>query len=494
MSDQHIWGKAAAPARLGFCLLLCTVLLSLPACTSRKASQESPELPARHWLDESPGVPMEKRDKIESAVPNLYDTEKVFSFDDCVYLAIQQSPMLVNSAVDVETKKLQRTDAVWQYLPEPRMTMTVSSNLTRYNSNEKDIPTDYGRTKMTIGFHAHFPNPVVTYFNHQVQKLMVELAISTHRKAIADVIRQIADIYLRLDAQRRILELQESLLPMGREQISYWQQVEAVDGQQGIMVDMARQQERQMQLQREKLSMEETMLRTRLKILAGIDPQQQLKLDVQDASAILRDFDGRAIAWEDRWAVSEDELLVRTQVRLHDYNIMVAWAQYIPDMTIRLNNAPPSGQYQPARGTEDTFVHLDFDFPLLDWGRRYRNVQVARMDKAKAFHEQARMRTDFSNKWLQAEQRVRLAETSLKIAENRLETSRMDYKETEIAFREGLGDFPQFLLKRENVVNDNIQVIEAELELELAKLEWMYLAGMLQERYLGLPAKEIGKE
>ncbi len=65
-------------------------------------------------------------------------------------------------------------------------------------------------------------------------------------------------------------------------------------------------------------------------------------------------------------------------------------------------------------GAEDTFLHLSFDFPLIDWGRRYRGVQTARMQKAQAFHDLARKRTEYSNKWLEAEQKASLAQTELK--------------------------------------------------------------------------------
>lgn len=472
-------------------MTLCMALLFLAACTSQKASQNAPELPARHWLEEAPGVPVENKAKLESAVPNLYDPDKTFRFDDCVYLTIQQSPMLVNSAVDLEIKRLQLTDAIWQYLPEPRMTLTASSNLTQYNSNEQDKPSDYGQPKFQVGFYASFPNPLATYFNHQVQKIMVSLAISAHRKAIGAALTQIAEIYLKLEAQRKIMEQQKSLLPLNKELIAYWQQVEAVEGRQGVSVNMARQKERQAQLQVEKSEMEAVMLQTKLKILAGVDPRQKLKLDTSDADSILRGFNGHDLQWENRWPATEDELIVRTQVVLNDYNIMVAWAKYVPDMTISVNNNPPSGQYQPAKGTADTFVHLNFDFPLLDWGRRYRGVQTARMGKAKAFHEQARQRSDYSNKWLQSEQRVSMAETSKKLAKNSLDVAEMEYKEAEIAFREGVGDFPAVMNKKEAVVNSRIKYINAELELDLAQLEWMDVANVLQERYLGLPAKEI---
>lgn len=471
-------------------LALCIILASF-GCASHKASQKAPELPPKHWLEEAPGVPVENREKLQAAVPNLYNPDKVFTFDDCVFLTIQQSPMLVNSAVDLEIKKLQLTDAVWQYLPEPRMTVMASSNLTRNNEGSKDVPGNYGQTMFRVGFYARFPNPVGTYFNHQVQKIMVNLGISAHRKAIGSAINQIAEIYLKLEARRKILELQKSLLPLTKEVSKYWQQVEAVEGRQGVSLSVARQKERQAELKVERSAIQEIMLRTKLKIMAGVDPQQRLEVDTKDAATILRDFDGRKLAWESRWAVTEDELIVRAQVKLNDYNIMVAWAKYVPDMTIHVNNNPPAGQYQPAHGREDTFVHLNFDFPLLDWGSRYRGVQTARMGKAMAFQEQARKRTDYANKWQEAEQRVGLAETTLKIARNTLDVAEMEYKEAEINFREGIVQFPEVAGKKQAMVDALISHIEAAVDYDLARLQWMDLANVLQEQYLGQPEKEI---
>ncbi|MEG2173739.1 MAG: TolC family protein [Desulfovibrionaceae bacterium] len=470
-------------------LLLCLLLAS--ACTSQKATQKAPELPARHWLEESPGIPIEKKAQMEAAVPNLYDPNKKFMFDDCVYLSIQQSPMLVNSAVELETRRLQLTDAIWRYLPEPRMNLVASTNMTQQNQGSSDVPSDYGSAKFRIGFSAEFPNPLLTYFNAEVQKLSVGLAIATHRKAVGNVIKQIAEIYLNMQAQTQIMEEQKTLLPLTKKTTEYWKQVEATDGRQGAMVEISRQKEREAELKVEKSQMQATMQRTKLKIIAGVEPQQQLTVDAHNANTILDGFDGYKTTWEERWNRTEDELLVRTQVKLQDYNIMVAWAAYVPDMSIQVNNNPPSGQYQPVHGKEDTFVHLSFDFPLLDWGRRYRGVQTARMGKAKAFHEQARKRTDYSNKWLQAEQRVALADTSYKIAKNSLEVAELEWKQADISFNEGTEQFPTLLSQKERLVNSRIEVIKAELEVKLAKLQWMELASLLQERYIGPPAKEV---
>lgn len=489
-------GAPALPSRRSrFCavLLPCLTLLLLlaPACTSNKATQKAPELPPRHWLDETPGVPVENKAKLEAAVPNLYDPEKMFRFDDCVFLTIQQSPMLVNSAVDLEIKKVELTDAIWKYLPEPRMTLQASSNLTRNNEGSDDVPDNYGQPMFRVGFYAQFPNPLMTYFNHQVQQVMVNLAITTHRKAIGAAIKDIAEIYLKLEAQRNIMEVQKTMLPLSRELTAYWKQVEAVDGRQGVSLTLSKQKEREAELKLERTQVQDVMLRTKLKILAGVDANQRLNLDTTDADSILGNFDGKKLNWEDRWPLTEDELLVRAQVKLQDYNIMVAWAKYVPDMTIHVNNNPPAGQYQPAKGREDTFVHLTFDFPLLDWGSRYRGVQTARMQKAKAFQEQARLRTKYSNTWLEAQQRLNLAETSLKIAQNTLEVAQMEAKEAEINFREGIEAYPMVATRKESVVAARIAFIQAELEYNLARLDWMDVANVLQERYLGPPAKEV---
>lgn len=472
-------------------LLIAGMAFSLIACSSNKAGIKSPELPPRHWLDEAPGVPVENKEKLDAALPNLYDPAKTFNFEECVFLTIQQSPMLVNSAVEIEIKRLALTDAVLKYLPEPRMTVTVSNNLTQYNTDMRDTPGDYGRTNVRCGFYAAFPNPVATYFEHKAQRILLNLAIATHRKAVGEVIYEIAKAYLTLQAQRKILAAEKELQPLNRELIAFWKEVENVEGKQGVAIDLARQGLKESEIKLDKTGMQEAMDRTRLKIIAGVNPDQRFDVNTESAADILQGFDGHKLRWEERWKATEDDLLLRAQVRLGDYKIMVAWAQYVPDMNIQVNAYPPAGQYQPPSGQEDTFLHLNFDFPLLDYGRRYRGVQTARMEKAQAFHEMARKRTDYSNSWLEAEQGVALAHTEMQLAKNHYETAEMQNREARISFDSGLAELPQVVDTRKAMVNAKIELIGAELSYKLAQLKWMYVANVLQERFLGLPAKDF---
>ena len=472
-------------------LTLVLLIFFLGACASQKASMKSPELPAKHWLEAVPGVPVENRAKLDAAIKNLYDPSKKFAFDDSVYLAIQQSPMLVNSAVNLEIKRLARTDSAWRYLPEPHLTLTVSSNLTRYNEDTRYVAGDYGRTKFDVGFYCNFPNPVATYFESKVQNALTNMAISTHRKAVGEAIYEIAKIYMRLQALNEILATKKTVLPLGQEMKKFWRQVEIVEGRQGVQLNLADQHTRELELTVEKTEMEMTMERTRLKIMLGVEANHKLNVEEGSANYILTGFNGHKLLWTDRWSTTEDDLLLRGQVKLADYNILVAWAQYMPQMSLHVNKIPPAGQSQPTGGQEDTFLHLNFDFPLIDWGHRYRGVQTARMEKAQAFHEMARKRTEYSNRWLQAEQGVALAENKLKIAQTQLSTVELQYKEAQIAFREGIEELPVVTNLQEQVANAKIRYIEAELDYKLAQLQWMYLANLLQERFLGLPLKNL---
>ncbi len=489
MLSNSVYGNLCSSFNKLFALVL--MLGVLAGCSSQKATLQAPELPAKHWLDEAPGIPIEHKAKLDAAVPNLYNPDKQFTFDDCVYLSIQQSPLLVNSAVELEIQKLSKTDAIWAYLPEPRMSLGVSNNITAYNMGGDNLPSDYGQTHLQVAFYAAFPNPIKAYFNHQSQNALVNLAISTHRKAVGETIYDIATVYQRIEAQRKMIEIQKELLPLSKKRTAYWQQLEAVEGRQGVVLNLSVQKEREAELELERLEIKNLISRTQLKVIAGVEIQQKLNIDTADADSMFQGFDGERLQWEDRWAVNEDEYLMRAQIELKDFGILVAWAQYIPDMNLQVNNNPPNGQYQPPDGAEDTFVHLTFDFPIIDWGRRYRGVQTARMEKALAFQELHHARTEYSNDWIEAQQEFALAETSLKIAQTNLDVSAMKAKEAQIEFSEGISPYPVVADTQEDLIKSRINFVQSELDYNLAKLKWMNLAGTLTERYIGKPAKEV---
>ncbi|MCL2122967.1 MAG: TolC family protein [Desulfovibrionaceae bacterium] len=475
-------------------VLLIALCAFISACSSPKATQKSPELPPRHWLGETPGLPFrsDKDRELHTSVPlTLYSPEKRYNFEDCVYLAIQQSPLLVKSSIKLEMSQLKEKDAKWQYLPELHMLLTSAVNLTKYNEGNPNNYGDYGRTVLRARFYATVPDPFTTYFTNKAQQVMTNIAVLAHRKAIGMAIWEIADTYLQMHAQKRIRDEQAKLPDIAKESTTYWKALDSSVGGQAIDMDKALQNEKQIALQQDKTRHVETMVRMRLKTLIGLSSDQPLETEHQDNAAIFQDFDGRKLYWEDRWTISEEYLSEKMGIVLQDYNIMLAWAKYMPTISLDLNTYPPAGQAQPYGGREDFFLHFGLDFTLLDWGRRYRGVQTARMNKAIAFQSLAEKRTKYENAWSQCRQEYAMAVTDRELARGDLRSAELEQQKSEIQYAGGTLPLPMLTKHKEAVILARVSLIKAELAVQQAELKWMHMAGILEERFMDVPNQSL---
>ena len=89
---------------------------------------------------------------------------------------------------------------------------------------------------------------------------------------------------------------------------------------------------------------------------------------------------------------------------------------------------------------------------------------------------------------------MNLALTNLKLAQNRYKTAQMQYDEARISFENGMTQLPEVANRQEAMVQQQINYINTELEYRLAELKWMYVAGLLQEHFLGLPSVQYQKQ
>lgn len=467
---------------ISICTLLC-------ACTSSRAPMEAPQLPAKHWLE---GSYESVQNKVSSSdrqlVGDLYKADKVYTFDDCVYLAVQQSPLLVNSAVDLEIRRLAKLDSQYKYLPELHVTLTVSNNITQYNSGRKDVGNDYGEPAYQIGYYAPFPNPVATYFEVQAQERLINVAIATHRKAIGEAIGQIADLFLRIDAQNKLIASHERYKEQLAKDLTFYKGMADASIGAGSAMDKVRDRLLAAELDIEQAKMERTVLLTQLKMLCGVSIDARLSIRPESVHTVIDGFQGRDLDWQQCWNTTEDNNLLRAQVRLDDTGIMVAWAKYVPNMSFTVNESAPNGQSQPSGGETDRFLHFTFDFPLLDWGHRYREVQMARMRKAQSFQQQQRKKDEYGQKWAELQQREALEQGRLRQMNHAELVAEKECREELINLRHG--DSYGLVYAQERLAQKRAQKVMTELSARGARLAWMKHAAKLQERYLGSPTYE----
>lgn len=456
--------------------LLLMALTALVSACSGQVPQPLPDLPRKDWLTEDKQAPALAADRI-------YAADKKLTFRELVYLAVQQSPALARSAINLDIQQISLTSARWKALPEVHLLAVVTSNLTQYNRN---LPNqgDYGGTKYQISYAGYFNNPVATYFDVQAQKELMCIAIATHKQVMGKCITQIASLLVQIQAKQESLNALEQSLDIAKKQKDY----AITSGQYKTEIwsgpDIREDIVRDMVLQVDTARMELTALRNQLKTLVGLDRNQQLHVDTASAVKDIQGFDPATLSWEQCWEESTERYLLAQQVRLHDAGIMLAWAQYVPDISFAVNESPPNGQAQSADAQTDQFLHVTLGFPLLDWGRRYRDAQQARARKRQSRLDEIIRRQEYQQRWFTAEEQFSLGRARLRQREHAEQSAAKRLQAITISYEKGGLTLLELARAQQAVQEARMARINAQAAVMQSVLAWMDLTQTLQNQFL----------
>lgn len=459
-------------------LLFLASVIFLGGC-SGQAPVLFPELPRRDWLGE-------EKPATDQSVAPIYSPDKKLSFNDLVYLAIQQSPVLERSSVNMDIQQIALTSSRWKALPEVHLIAVVSNNLTQYNKGKlnKNAQKDYGKTKYQISYTGVFNNPVATYFDVQAQKELMSIAIATHKNVIGKCINQIADLLVQIRAKETVLASLKDSLEIARRSKGYADTSGAYktdiwngpDAQEDIMRDKT--------LQVDTAHMELTFLRNQLKLLVGVDRNQQLLVDADSVVPAINSFALDQLSWEECWENSTDRYLLAQQVRLHDAGIMLAWAQYVPNISFVVNESPPNGQAQPSNAETDQFLHVSLNFPLLDWGLRYRNAEQSRAKKRQSRLDEIIKRREYQQRWFMAEDQLILARARLRQCEHAQSSAEKRLKAVQISYDHAGSSLPELSRAQQAVQEARMARANAEAAVLKNTLGWLDLSQSMQNSFL----------
>lgn len=440
-----------------------------------------PDLPQKDWL---------KSDKKESPkdaekIP-IYSADKTLGIDDLVWLAIQQSPIISKGSINLEVQEIQKRDAQWSYLPEMHLYYTISNNVTRKNEGNPQVKgQDYGETAYQLSFGGQFRNPVATYFNNKAQDELEQVAVVTQRKGIADVIRDIARALLQINLQEETISILEQQLGHAHKKSEYASEKEKNHYDPWNSSTLNEDIEKDLELRLRETRLALTVQRTRLKQLVGVDLNRSLKVDAKSVFKFLDLFKPDSLNWKNCWDNTEDRYLLRQQIRLEQANVMLAWAQYMPNIGIAVNENAPNGQAQPAEGQTDEFVHLTIDLPLLDWGHRWRMAEISGARKRQRQIDEIQRERDYRERWTGFEQELLLARARLDRREHAVQNARKRAESLEVAFKHGVVDRSALYDFANRELESRFAVLHAQLQLAECKLGWAHFASFISNHFLG---------
>lgn len=394
----------------------------------------------------------------------------VLDFDDCVHLALSQSPFLVESAMDIRLNQISETDAWWKLLPS--ISIRTSYAVTRPDSSDN---------RYSLNFGTDSYDPVSAGFGIQAAKLVTEVAVLGHMKAISEGLNQVAALYLKLFFMDQATVLQDELVALARHEKAYLSNLLKTGGANPLEVRIAEQQVELAQLESDRLAAERSEDMEKMKTLLGVQMDDHLKLNLDDANdQVLGHFMLDSVSLEDARRNSFDLKIRKHFGELQKYKVKLAWAEFLPRPFFELRSADPI----QGGGSSGLYFDVGLNVKLWTWGERYRNVKRQRMNVEKNRVRYDLESMDMETTWRSLNALYRRNIASMKVARAQVELAGLKKRQSEISYQNGTQPFPIYLEQIKQYFMARKNAILKEMEQYLALLELRHMSGHLYNGYV----------
>ncbi len=395
--------------------------------------------------------------------------EGMLDFESCVRLALHQSPYFINSGMQIEMRRLEEDDAMYDMLPDIHIT---SSYVVHDPATNRDNP-------VRMGFSMNNYDPFTAYFEVQARELMTRLAVLGHLNALSDGIYEVAKVYLKLNTLSRTAAFQDELIALAEHKGEYVHNRIDSGGATPLDARIVEQEIELARLEREQIRISQSALLDSIKSLLGVPVEQNLELDIQDADMqVMGGFDPYAMELAEVRANSIELKVSEYTQELQEYNVQMAYARYIPSFTAGVSSA------DAMEGGADWYVSVGASTPLWDWGERARNVTREKNRLATLLAEEEMVTLDLDSSWRAALSDMNSASTSLQLARARAELAGLKRRQGEISYHAGTITFPEYLETIEAYFEAQKDVLNNELDYSLAMLNLRHLSGHLYTSFV----------
>ncbi len=365
----------------------------------------------------------------KAAVPGLLD------FDGCVRLAIQQSPYLTKSAVEIDIRRMNESDSRYSMIPPP-MTFRTFYYVDRPQQPGLN-PKPY-----SLSFSMDPWNPVGSYFSLQAEKVATQMAILAHLQAINAGLERLGKMFLHLASMNRLVVFQRDLINLCREKLTYAENRRTIGTGTSLEVQMAAQELELAKNEQGQLELTRKRTLSNLKTFLGLKPEQQVEFDLRDAHRqVLGSFDPTAATLEQAKARSFELKSLEMKKELQGYNVTLAKTKILPDLLFNTQTPDPLS-VTSARGL---YVGLGLQVPVWDGLKRFRNISRQKAVLKQVGNEKDMKEIDLADKWSELQENIGNSAAGLKITKSQEELTRLKERQAEIFYNSGTDQLPAWL-------------------------------------------------
>lgn len=395
---------------------------------------------------------------------------KALTYDECVRLGLQQSPMLKKSAIEVDIRRLTESDMKWDYLP------SVYINTSYYVTKPDYTTSDYDTSFSTGPYDLIQP-----YFGIRAAKEFTRIAVLAHLQTIAEGLHEIGKIFLQVDAAEQTLAVQDDIIRLAGQNKAQSEALADSPNNTALDRQITARELEEARIEKERLLAVKSAITDRLLALIGASARDGAIIATSNAYAqVVGSFVPEQATLQIVSAHSTELQIREIQKRLQDLNISAAYAKYIPSPVISMRTA------DPLQNTSDNNFYLTVGINFQIWDGLDRSRNVTRQKNVLR-----QMEMDFENAsqnlkqtWVSASNQCRIALLDFKLAAAQEEINRLKKEQNRISHESGT--LPAYMLREnqaKHLVTRKLKIAR-KLDYDLSILYMRHLSGNLRDSYI----------
>jgi outer membrane protein TolC len=393
------------------------------------------------------------------------------NYEEGVRIALNQSPFLTKSSLEIDLRRLDETDSRYGLFP--------SIDFRTYYYPNRPVNTTGPPYSLNFTTDPSY-NPVASYFSLQAQKLATEAAILTHIKTISAGLERLGQLFLDLDYLKNQILIMKDQANLSREQLTYAENrfsagtgtsLEIKEAQQGIKMEQKGLEQKAF-LQKKALD--------NLKNFLGLDSTQEVTPDLQNThQQVIGSFDPAAVTWEQVKSRSHDLKLIEIAIKLQVYNVKLAKAKTLP--TILFTTQTPDPLSSTNHGL---YAGFGLYVPLWDGFKRIRNVKRQKIILQQYDSGKSQSEKDLESRLQETQSMVKETGLALQLSQSKLELIQLKARQQETRYQSGGVSLPAVLDSRRAVLDAKESTLAAALEHDKAILALRQISGDLGQTYV----------
>lgn len=406
-------------------------------------------------------------------------------FNEAVRVALVQSPMLVKSALEIETKRLDVQDAWSSFVPTVAINTTYWFRMPTKTDGTTDKP-------YTISFSSGQWNPLLSGFEVQARKEMTNIAILGHLKVIAEGLKRLASDFLQLSAIAEQKEMVKKRQDLAKQNMDFFKARLGLGQATQLDIRIAETRIQMAKAEDDKINAMRAMVMDDIKFLLGVPFTNKLELDVAAAKQqILGKFSPADVTDEKVRAYSFDLRMQEYEKSLQKKNIGLSYVKLLPSFgfTFQTVDAFNNTSSNAQNNGFPFYPGINISMPLDYWtkgreiSRQYKKLdQLQAAAKAKEFEVIVLVQKAMSE--------YQTTSSDLLLASSKADLAKLQDEQAEYRYKTGQLDFDKLVTDRNAFYDARQQQLLQQVKRDIALLSLKHLSGDLQGQYIDVAAWE----